>query len=138
MSANTRSLDGWSISCAAETEWAPWGSADNARAKVLGTADGYTLAFVQADAGYRGTVHEHAHAEFFFLVDGSVRTQGKVLTAGDGVSRISAHVEGRRTPLITPRSMRASSGLDQAACVAPRGSTCCAPWCTTGPERHEE
>jgi mannose-6-phosphate isomerase-like protein (cupin superfamily) len=84
MSANTPSLDGWSISCAAETEWAPWGGANNARAKVLGTADGYTLALVEADAGYRGTVHEHAHAEFFFVVNGSVRTQGKVLTAGDG------------------------------------------------------
>jgi quercetin dioxygenase-like cupin family protein len=80
----TPSLDGWSITHGADAEWIPWGNDDNARAKVLGTADGYTVAFVEAEAGYRGTVHEHTHAEFFFVVDGKIRSQGKILTAGDG------------------------------------------------------
>ena len=61
----------------------PWGEA-GARAKILGAADGYIVALVEADAGYQGTPHEHAHAEFFYLVDGDVTNQGRPMAAGDG------------------------------------------------------
>lgn len=84
METDTPSLEGWSITYDVDAEWVPWGDDGNARAKLLGTADGYVLALVEADAGYRGTPHEHAHAEFLFVVNGTIRSQGETLRAGDG------------------------------------------------------
>jgi hypothetical protein len=66
-----------------DVEWMPW-SERGERAKVLGAADGYVVALVEAEAGYHGTPHEHHHAQFFHLVDGRVTNQGRVMTAGDG------------------------------------------------------
>ena len=77
-------LTGWDIVAADDAEWVRWGGQGTARAKVLGSADGYYVTLVEADAGYRGDPHEHTNAEFFYLLDGTVRTQGKVITAGDG------------------------------------------------------
>lgn len=77
-------LDGWDITRAADADWVPWGAQNDARAKVLGSADGYTVALVEAQAGYQGTPHEHAHAEFFYLVDGHIRNQSEELKSGDG------------------------------------------------------
>jgi anti-sigma factor ChrR (cupin superfamily) len=79
----TVSLEGWDINHAAEVDWVPWGGG-GARAKILGAADGYVVALVEAEAGYQGTPHDHAHAEFFYLVDGQVTNQGCDMTAGDG------------------------------------------------------
>jgi hypothetical protein len=79
---NTTS-DGWDINHADELDWVPWGGG-GARAKVLGTADGYVVALVEADDGYQGTQHEHADAEFFYLIDGEVTNQGETMRAGDG------------------------------------------------------
>ena len=79
------SLDGWNIVRADESEWLPWtGSAGEARAKIIGTADGYTVAFIEAQPGYRGNPHVHTYAEFNYVVDGSVRNQGQEMKAGDG------------------------------------------------------
>jgi uncharacterized protein len=77
-------LTGWNIVRADDAEWASWGGHGNARAKVLGTADGYYLTLVEADAGYRGNPHDHTNAEFFYLLEGTIRNQGQVITAGDG------------------------------------------------------
>jgi quercetin dioxygenase-like cupin family protein len=86
MSADSEiSLEGWSIGTADELEWMPWvGSEGAARAKVLGSADGYTAVIVEAQPGYRGSPHEHAHAEFSYVVDGTLRNQGRTMVAGDG------------------------------------------------------
>lgn len=78
------SLQGWVITHNADTPWTPWGQDGNARAKVLGNADGYLVALIEADAGYRGTAHEHAHAEFSYVVSGRLKNQGEILTSGDG------------------------------------------------------
>jgi quercetin dioxygenase-like cupin family protein len=79
------SLEGWDIVNADETEWMPWtGAAGEARAKVLGSADGYTAVLVEAQPGYVGAPHEHSFAEFNYVVAGTLRTQGRVMTAGDG------------------------------------------------------
>lgn len=77
-------LDRWDIRRGTEAEWAPWGGAGNARAKVLGEADGYNVTLVEAEAGYTGGPHEHTHAEFFYLIQGRIRNQGKVISGGDG------------------------------------------------------
>jgi mannose-6-phosphate isomerase-like protein (cupin superfamily) len=80
----TISLDGWDIHRFDETEWGPWsGSAGDAKAKILGSGDGYHVALVDAAPGYRGSPHVHEHAEFFTMLEGTVRNQGTVMTKGD-------------------------------------------------------
>lgn len=79
-------LDGWSFGRADDAEWMPWGTRGDARAKILASADGYHVVLVEAQPGYRGDPHEHAFAEFAYVVAGSVRTQGRELSAGDGVA----------------------------------------------------
>jgi quercetin dioxygenase-like cupin family protein len=79
------SLEGWDMVDAATAEWMPWvGAAGEARAKMLGSADGYVVVLVEAQPGYQGNPHEHAYAEFEYIVSGSVRNQGRELHAGDG------------------------------------------------------
>ena len=79
------SLEGWNIVAADDAEWFPWvGTAGEARAKLLGSADGYSVMFVEAQPGYAGAPHEHSFAEFNFVVSGSVRNQGVEMKAGDG------------------------------------------------------
>lgn len=83
MTTRTHALNGWDIGRFDAVDWAPWGSAGNARAKVLATGDGYWLAMVESDAGYEGDPHEHRHAEFLYVLSGHVRTQGREMRAGD-------------------------------------------------------
>jgi quercetin dioxygenase-like cupin family protein len=94
------SLDGWDIVRADEADWMPWtGSAGEARAKVLGTADGYTVVLVEAKPGYRGAEHEHAYAEFNYVIDGTLRNQGQEMKAGDGYAAAagSSHADFETT-----------------------------------------
>jgi quercetin dioxygenase-like cupin family protein len=76
------STDGWSIGRFDDVEWSPWGSGGDARAKVLADGDGYYVALIEGGPGYVGDPHEHAHTEFLFVVEGSLRTQGETLTKG--------------------------------------------------------
>jgi len=78
------SLDRWDIGTFDEIEWAPWGSGGNARAKVLAAGDGYVVALVEAEPGYQGDPHVHAHPEFSYVVDGELRNQGQRMSRGDG------------------------------------------------------
>ena len=78
------SLEGWNIIHADNVEWFPWGQTGDARAKILGSADGYLVTLVEAEAGYKGTAHEHEHAEFLYLISGSMRNQGQKMATGDG------------------------------------------------------
>jgi hypothetical protein len=78
------SLEGWDVVRGDDAEWVPWGSGDDARAKILGSADGYLVALVDAQPGYRGDPHEHGRPEFFHLIEGTVVNQGTTLRAGDG------------------------------------------------------
>jgi len=79
------SLDGWDIVHGANAEWMPWGGdGAPARAKVLGSGDGYVLVLVEAFAGYIGAPHDHQHAEMSYVVHGTVEHQGVPMTAGDG------------------------------------------------------
>ncbi len=89
------SADNWDIRHDSDLEWLPWGNGDKARAKILGEADGYTIALIQAEAGYETPQHQHAHAEFFYLVEGSIRNQGQQMNTGDGyaAARGSEHTD---------------------------------------------
>jgi quercetin dioxygenase-like cupin family protein len=75
---------GWDINRFDDTEWIPWGSRNDARAKILGQGDGYMVVLVEAQAGYRGDPHTHEFAEFSYVIDGAVRNQGEELGPGDG------------------------------------------------------
>jgi quercetin dioxygenase-like cupin family protein len=89
-------LEGWDIVRAEAAEWMPWtGAAGEARAKVLGAADGYTMVLVEAAPGYKGNPHLHTNAEFNYVVSGSVRNQGRDMKAGDGYGAASgsSHTE---------------------------------------------
>ncbi len=79
------SLDGWDIVRNDDAEWMPWGgSVGDARAKILGSADGYMVMLVEAQPGYRGDAHEHSYPEFNYVIDGTLRNQGQPMSAGDG------------------------------------------------------
>jgi quercetin dioxygenase-like cupin family protein len=82
MSEEMEELAGWDMNQAADVPAVPWGGGDDARAKVLASGDGYLIALVEADAGYRGTPHEHTSTEFLYVLQGRIRTQGRVLEAG--------------------------------------------------------
>ena len=86
------SLEGWDIGHEAETDWMPWGEGGKARAKILGSADGYIVALVEAEAGYRGAPHEHSFAEFLYVLDGTLRNQGIAMTVGDGYAAAAGSV----------------------------------------------
>jgi uncharacterized protein len=86
------SPDGWDICHRADVEWTPWGVNSDARAKILAEADGYTVALIQADTGYKTAPHEHAYAEFFHLIEGAVRNQGQLLEAGDAYAAAAGSV----------------------------------------------
>ena len=77
-------LEGWDIEKFEEVDWVPWGSNGDARAKVLGSGDGYFLSLVEADEGYRGDPHVHANTEFLFVVAGTLRNQGRAMTQHGG------------------------------------------------------
>ena len=78
------SLDGWDIGTFEYIDWTPWGSGGNAQAKVLGVADGFHIVLVEAEPGYKGDPHEHSHPELVYVVEGSLRNQGKEMVKGDG------------------------------------------------------
>jgi quercetin dioxygenase-like cupin family protein len=80
----TVTLDGWDIHAFDEVDWAPWGSGSKARAKVLASGDGFFMALVEAEPGYAGDPHVHAHPEFLFVIEGSLRNQGRVMAKGAG------------------------------------------------------
>jgi anti-sigma factor ChrR (cupin superfamily) len=96
---NEPSLDRWDIRHGTGVERTPWGPSNEARVKVLGAADGYTVALIEAPAGYRSPAHEHSHAEFFYLLEGTIRNQGQTLTGGDGYAAAPA----LRTPTSRPK-----------------------------------
>lgn len=79
----THLLDGWDLSTDHDADWVPWGSAGNAEARVLAVGDGYHVVLVRAEAGYTGEPHVHEQTEFLYVVEGTVRTQGRTLSAGD-------------------------------------------------------
>jgi quercetin dioxygenase-like cupin family protein len=86
------SPDGWDICHQDDVEWAPWGAGGNARVKVLAEADGYTVALIHADTGYKTPRHEHAYAEFFHLIEGTIRNQGQIMKTGDAYAAAAGSV----------------------------------------------
>ncbi|NUP53784.1 MAG: cupin domain-containing protein [Catenulispora sp.] len=86
-------LAGWDMNKGDEVEWQPWGSpGSDARARILGSGDGYYLCLIEAGAGYKGDWHEHTHVEMFYLISGRIRNQGVELEAGSGYAAAAGSV----------------------------------------------
>jgi hypothetical protein len=77
-------LEGWSVGACTDAQWVPWGADGKARAKILASSDGYSLAYVEAEPGYAGNPHVHEYTEFLYVLEGTVRNQGSVADADGG------------------------------------------------------
>jgi len=88
MSITTNHDDGWDFAFASDSDWQPWGTG-KAHARLVGTADGYYQMLIRAEAGYNGDEHEHDHAEFSYVIEGTLRTNGVELGPGDGYAAAS-------------------------------------------------
>ncbi|MFF2142351.1 cupin domain-containing protein [Kitasatospora sp. NPDC058190] len=48
-----------------------------------GQGDGYHIALVEGQPGYRTRPHVHEHAEFLYVISGTMRNQGVPMGTGD-------------------------------------------------------
>ena len=93
-------LDGWDIVHGADADWMPWGGEGApARAKVLGTGDGYALVVVEAAAGQQvvavAAIEAVAPVAAIGLVVAGKQRDG-VVAAGAGLAVVAAGAVHRR------------------------------------------
>lgn len=68
-----------------DTNTIDWQQAkDNSLFKLIGAVDGLAFSIVDIPAGHRGIPHHHTHAEFVYVMEGSVRANGVLMEAGHG------------------------------------------------------
>jgi anti-sigma factor ChrR (cupin superfamily) len=71
---------GWTFGDSAAQAWQPMG--EGIAMKALATADGRMIATFQFQPGYVGSAHHHTEAEFTYILEGSLISQGVVMSAG--------------------------------------------------------
>ncbi len=88
-------LEGWSFADASTMEWQPLG--DKIAMKMLGAADGKVIAQFKFEAGYVGGSHHHDEPEFTYVLEGSVISNGVLMTTGQSYAVVSGtdHTEFR-------------------------------------------
>lgn len=72
--------EGWTFSDSGAQPWQTIG--DGVAIKALGAADGRMIATFQFQPGYVGGVHQHHEPEFSYILEGSLVSQGVLMTAG--------------------------------------------------------
>ena len=77
------SLTGWDIGQFDQTDWIPWDTGDKAKAKSSPSPTASTSLSSKPTPDTRGGPHEHTHPEFLYVVNGTLRTQGQKMSAGD-------------------------------------------------------
>jgi hypothetical protein len=70
---NPPSLEGWDIRRDSGVDGIPWGTAGDARGKVLGVADGFHVVLVKTGPGYTAAPHGHDYPELLYVRDRSVQ-----------------------------------------------------------------
>ncbi len=73
-------LAGWTFADSGTISWTPRG--EGVAMKVLGVADGTMIASFQFQPGYVGAVHNHEQAEFTYILEGSLNSQGVMMYPG--------------------------------------------------------
>lgn len=71
---------GWNFADSGSMPWQPMG--EGIAMKTLGMAGGRMIATFQFQPGYEGGVHDHTDAEFTYILEGSLISQGVLMTAG--------------------------------------------------------
>jgi anti-sigma factor ChrR (cupin superfamily) len=104
------STSGWTFADSGAIEWNEL--RPGAAMKMLGGADGRVFAMFKFDAGYEGSVHEHTDAEFTFVLDGSIVSNGVLMEAGHSyaVGAGTTHSEFRTDTGCTVISVFATPG----------------------------
>jgi quercetin dioxygenase-like cupin family protein len=74
------SIDGWVFADSASIEWKSM--APGVRMKSLGMANGRLMALFQFDAGCVGGAHNHGDAEFTYLLEGEMLSNGVQMLPG--------------------------------------------------------
>lgn len=78
------STEGWTFADSSALDWKEMGP--GVAMKSLGAADGRMLAMFRFDPGYVGGTHDHADAEFTYVLDGSIVSNGVLMEAGHSYS----------------------------------------------------
>ena len=76
----TYDTTGWTFTDEATIEWQPMG--EGIAMKTLGVAGGRMIALFRFDAGYVGGAHHHDDAEFTYLLEGDLSSNGVAMAAG--------------------------------------------------------
>ena len=71
---------GWTFSDEAAIDWQ--NLAPGVAMKMMGGANGRMISLFKFDAGYVGTTHEHADAEFSYILEGELISNGVMMTTG--------------------------------------------------------
>jgi hypothetical protein len=79
--AMTASTAGWTFARSSEIDWQDLGP--GVAMKTLAGADGRAIAMFRFEPGYTGAVHEHADAEFSYILEGELISTGVTMTPGD-------------------------------------------------------
>ena len=72
--------EGWTFADAGGMEWQEMGP--GVAMKMLAGANGRVIAMFKFDAGYVGGTHDHSDAEFSYVLDGSILSNGVLMEAG--------------------------------------------------------
>jgi len=72
--------EGWTFTDAATVDWQPMG--EGIAMKALAPAGGRLMAMFKFDAGYVGGTHDHSDAEFTYILEGSIISNGVLMEAG--------------------------------------------------------
>lgn len=92
---NTHDITGWTFADGNAVDWSPVG--DKVEMKTLAGADGRVIALFRFAAGYVGGTHHHEEAEFSYVLEGDLVSQGVDMSAGHayGVQSGTDHTEFR-------------------------------------------
>jgi quercetin dioxygenase-like cupin family protein len=104
------STEGWTFADSDALDWVERGP--GVAVKMLGGADGRVIAMFRFAPGYVGAVHEHTDAEFTYVLDGSVVSNGVLMEAGHSyaVGAGTTHSEFRTETGCTVVSVFAAPG----------------------------
>jgi len=76
----THDITGWAFADGEALDWAPIG--DGVDIKMLGGADGRAIAMFRFAPGYSGATHHHEEAEFSYVLDGDLVSNGVQMGPG--------------------------------------------------------